>query len=237
MKWARGIVLTPEGFAENSFTNSLRAAIKPPCRTESSAQCETCVSLSSAGCQTCWERHLSLPAHLLVLVRLSQCFIKACFAHAARLATLALGESMRARWAPELDSGRRATLSVGINWGSFRPALYTFLAEDVLALHAYTCHERPRMGRKNWVGLVIAAETANGNRSANARGQAAVTIRVAMQPPIRLRRSGASCGSNHAALRFTSCASRTRQSPCESTTKLEHLHERRSSPNSQSAPA
>ncbi len=49
------------------------------------------------------------------------------------------------------------------------------------------------MGRKNWVGLAIAAETANGNRSANARGQTAVTIRVAMQPPIRLRRSGASC--------------------------------------------
>ena len=149
MKWARGIVLSPEGFAENSVTNSLRAAIQPPYRTESGLPCETGVPLSSARCQTCWERPLSLPARLLVLERLSQRLIKACFAHAARLATLALGEPMSARWAPEIDSGRRVTLSVGINWGSFRPALYTFLAEDVLALHTHTGHERPRMGRKN----------------------------------------------------------------------------------------
>lgn len=78
--------------------------------------------LSSARCQTCWERHLSSSARLLLLVRLSQHRIEALLAHAARLAALALGEPMSARWARELDSGRRVTLSIGINWGSFRPA-------------------------------------------------------------------------------------------------------------------
>ncbi len=90
-----------------------------------------------------------MPARLLLLVRLSQRLIEACFARAARLATFASGEAMAARWAPELDSVRRVTLSVGINRDSFRPALSTFLAEDVLALHAHTSHERSRMGRKN----------------------------------------------------------------------------------------
>src|SRR5271168_3404149 len=94
-----------------------------------------------------WNRPSS-PARLLLLVRLSQRLIEACFAHAARLATFASGEAMAARWAPEPDSGRRVTLSVGINRGSFRPALYTFLAEDILALHAHTRHERPRTERK-----------------------------------------------------------------------------------------
>jgi hypothetical protein len=56
---------------------------------------------------------------------------------------------MAASWAPELGSGRRVTVSVGINWGSFRPALLTLLAKQFLALHAHTRHERPRMGRKN----------------------------------------------------------------------------------------
>ena len=56
---------------------------------------------------------------------------------------------MAACSARELNSGRMVTLSVGINWGSFRPALYTFLAEDVHALHADSGHKRPRMGRKN----------------------------------------------------------------------------------------
>lgn len=149
MKWARGIDLKPDGFAENSVSNSLRTAIHPPYRTESSPPCEAGVALSSARCQTYWERHLSLPARLLLLVRLSQRLIEAWFAHAARLATLALGEPMSARWARELVSGRRVTLSVGINRGSFCPALYTFLAENFLTLHAHTCHERPRMGRKN----------------------------------------------------------------------------------------
>jgi len=84
-----------------------------------------------------------------MLVRLSQHRIEARLAHAASFAALALGEPMSARGAPELDSGRRVTLSVGINLGSFRPALWTFLAEHFLALHAHTGHERPRMGRKN----------------------------------------------------------------------------------------
>ena len=77
-------------------------------------------------------------------------------------------------------------MTVGINWGSFRPASHALLAEDVLALHAHTRHERPRMGRKNWVGFAIAAETANGDRSANASVQTTDTIRIAMQPPIKV---------------------------------------------------
>ena len=84
-----------------------------------------------------------------MLVRLSQCLIKALLAHSPSLAAFASGEAMAARWAPELVSGRRVTLSVGINQGSLCPALYTFLAEDVLALHAHTRHKRPRIGRKN----------------------------------------------------------------------------------------
>ncbi len=113
-------------------------------------------------------------------MRFSQHRIETLLAHAACLATLALGEPMSARWALELDSGRRVTLSIGINWGSFRPALNALLAEDVLALHAHTGHERPRMGRKKRVGLAIAGEVPNERRSVDESEQTTVTIRLAI---------------------------------------------------------
>jgi len=126
-------------------------------------------------------RHaLSSPARLLPLVRLSQRRIEARLAHAASLAALALREPMAAAGALELNSGRRVTLGVRTERGGFRPATDAFLAEDLLALHAHAGHERPRMGRKDWAGFAIAAETASGNRSANARGQTTDRIRVAI---------------------------------------------------------
>jgi len=116
-------------------------------------------------------------------VRLSQRRIEALLAHAARLAALAPREPMAARRALELSSGRRMTLSAEVERRSFRPAPHAFFAKDLLTLHADSGHERPRLERKNWAGFVIAAETGNGNRSANARGRTTVTIRIAMQPP------------------------------------------------------
>jgi hypothetical protein len=115
-------------------------------------------------------------------VRLPQLGIEARLAHAARLAALALGEPMTAGRAPKLASGRDARMRVGVDRGSLRPATDALLAEDLLALHAHTGHERPRIGRKNGVGLAIAAETANGNAS----GRTTDTIRLAMQPPIKV---------------------------------------------------
>jgi len=108
---------------------------------------ETGVPLSAVACQTCCGPRLSSPARLLPLVRLSQRRIEARLAHAARLAALALREPMAARRALELNSGRRATLTAGMERDSFRPALGALLAEGLVALHAHTGHERPRMGR------------------------------------------------------------------------------------------
>jgi hypothetical protein len=90
-----------------------------------------------------------LPASLLLLVRLSQRLIEALLAHAARLATLALGEPMSARRALEFLPGRSVRLRIGVNGDSFRPALLTLLAEQFLALNAHAGHERPHTGRKN----------------------------------------------------------------------------------------
>jgi hypothetical protein len=69
-------------------------------------------------------------------VRLWQRRIEARLAHAARLAAFPSGEATAAREAFKILPSRSIRLSVGVNEDSFRPALYTFLAEDLLALHA-----------------------------------------------------------------------------------------------------
>lgn len=139
---------------------------------------ETGVPLSAVACQTCCGPRLSSPARLLLLVRLSQRRIEARLAHAACLATLALSEAVAAGMALEFLPTMSVRLLVGVDGDSLRPAADALLAEDFLALHAHTGHERPRMGRTNRVGLAIAAETTNG--SENARGQTTATIRVAI---------------------------------------------------------
>lgn len=90
---------------------------------------------------------------------------------------------MAAREALKILPGLSVRWSVGVNGDSFRPASHAFLAEDFVALHAHTGHDCPRMSRKYWVGLLLAAEIANRNRSAKERGETADTIRIAMQPP------------------------------------------------------
>ena len=121
-----------------------------------------------------------MPARLLLLVRLSQRLIETLLAHAARLTALAFCELVTAGRAPKLNSGRKVTLSVGMEGNSFRSASHAFLAEDLLALHADAGQERPRMGRKKCVGFAIAAEAANRNRSVNVGGRTTVTIRAAI---------------------------------------------------------
>ena len=79
--------------------------------------------------------------------------------------------------------GRSVQLS-GVARDSFGSAPQAFLAEGFLAPDAHTGHEHRRMGRKNWLGLAIDAEIANGNEGVKAREETADTIRIAMQPPI-----------------------------------------------------
>ncbi len=122
----------------------------------------------------------SLPTCLLPFVRLSQRLIETRFAHPASLAAVALRKSVSTGRAPELDSGRRLTLTVGMDRGSFRSAPNALLAENLLALDADASHAHPRSMPKNWVGFAIATETAHGNGSVEARGQATVTIRAAI---------------------------------------------------------
>lgn len=62
-------------------------------------------------------------------------------------------------------------MGVDADRDGFRPAPDALLAEDLLALHAHARHEHTRMWPKKWMGLGIAAETANGNSNANARGR------------------------------------------------------------------
>jgi hypothetical protein len=75
--------------------------------------------------------------------------IEARLAHAARLAAFPFGEAMAAPEALKILRGIRLRLSVGVSGGSFRSASLALFSENLLALHAHTSHERPRMGRKN----------------------------------------------------------------------------------------
>lgn len=106
--------------------------------------------------------------------------IEARLAHPASLATVALCKSVSTGWTLELDSGRRLTLTVGMERGSFCPAPKALLAENLLALHADANHAHTRIVPKKWAGLGIAAETANGSESVDASERTAVTIRVAI---------------------------------------------------------
>ena len=71
-------------------------------------------------------------------------------------------------------------MTVGMERDSFRSAPNALLAEDFLALHADASHAHRRVVPKNWVGLAIAGEVPNENRSVNASEQTTVTIRVAI---------------------------------------------------------
>jgi hypothetical protein len=87
---------------------------------------------------------------------------------------------MAAREALKILPGMIVRMSVGVNGDGLHSASHALLAENLLALHAHAGQERPRMVPKNWVGLGIAAETANGSGSVNAREQTTVTIRAAI---------------------------------------------------------
>jgi len=56
---------------------------------------------------------------------------------------------MAARKTVKILPGMRVRLSIGVDGNSLRPTSHALLAEGLLALHAHTGHERPRMGRKN----------------------------------------------------------------------------------------
>jgi len=127
-----------------------------------------------------YEKCSELPACRLPLMRIPHRRFEARLAHAASLAAVALRKSVSTGRAPELDSSRRVTLRVGLERGSFRSAPNAFLAEEFVALHAHTGHDCPQMSRKNWVGLAIAAKTANGNGGVNARGRTTDRISVAI---------------------------------------------------------
>jgi len=75
--------------------------------------------------------------------------IEARLAHVARLAAFPSGEAMAARKTVKILPGMRVRLSIGVDGNSLRPTSHALLAEGLLALHAHTGHERPRMGRKN----------------------------------------------------------------------------------------
>jgi hypothetical protein len=75
--------------------------------------------------------------------------VEARLAHTTSLAAVTLRKSVSTGRAPELDPSCRVTLSVGMERGSFRPASHALLAEDLLALHTHTGHDRPQMCRKN----------------------------------------------------------------------------------------
>jgi hypothetical protein len=87
---------------------------------------------------------------------------------------------MAAREALKILPGMSVRMSVGVNGDGLHSASHALLAENLLALHAHAGQERPRMAPKNWVGLAIAGEVPNENRSLNAGEQTTVTIRAAI---------------------------------------------------------
>jgi hypothetical protein len=89
-----------------------------------------------------WNRPSS-PAHLLLFVRFPQCRLEATFAHSARLAALASDEAVTAGSAFKILLSRSIRFKIGVSWESLRPATDALLAEDLLALHTDSGHERP----------------------------------------------------------------------------------------------
>lgn len=95
------------------------------------------------SCQIVCDFLFSLSARVLPFVRDSQRVIETRFAQATSHAAFALRESVSAGRAPEPNSGRRVTFTVGMERDSFRPAPDALFAKGLLALRTHTGHEHP----------------------------------------------------------------------------------------------